>query len=123
MTGVGVVLAGGLGALVRYLVDGAVQERWDGAFPLGTFIVNLSGSLVLGVVVGVFLAHTSWPDSARLVAGTGFIGAYTTFSTFTFESFRLLREGARAYAVANLAGSLVAGFLAAAAGLWLGGRI
>jgi fluoride exporter len=123
MTGIGVLVLGGLGALCRYLVDGAVQERWEGAFPLGTFVVNLSGSLVLGAVVGAFLAHGSWPDSARLAVGTGFVGSYTTFSTFTFESFRLVREGARRYAVANLLGSLVAGGAAAAMGLWLGQRI
>ena len=123
MTGLGVLVLGGVGALCRYVVDGAVQERWDGAFPFGTFVVNLSGSFALGVVVGAFLTHASWPESTRLMVGTGFVGAYTTFSTLTFESFRLLREGARLYALANLAGSLVAGGIAAALGLWLGERI
>jgi len=121
LIGLLVFACGAAGAACRYLVDGAVQERFDGAFPLGTFVVNMSGSLALGVVVGFFLHHTSAPIEVRVAVGTGFIGAYTTFSTWMLETLSLLRERARLYALANLLGSLAAGMLAAFLGLWLGG--
>lgn len=121
----GVVVAGGAGAALRYLVDGLVQDRFDGAFPLGTFVVNVSGSLALGVVTGFFLSHASAPDSVsesvRVVLGVGFLGAYTTFSTWMLETYNLLRDGAWSYALGNLVGSAMVGLTAAWAGLWLGG--
>ena len=116
----GVFFAGSLGAAARYLVDGLVQKRWNGAFPLGTLTVNLSGALLLGGLTGYLLTHSTAPPALRAVAGTGFVGAYTTFSTLTFESFRLLREGSRGYAAWNMLGSVGAGMLLAALGLLLG---
>jgi CrcB protein len=112
------VAAGAIGAPLRYLVDGAVQDRTEGAFPWGTFVVNASGSLLLGFVTGLTLYH-AFPDTPRIVLGTGFLGAYTTFSTFGFETVRLLEEGAIAEAFRNALGTLITGAAAAAVGLAL----
>ncbi len=112
----GLLLAGALGAPARYLVDGLVQDRSEGLFPLGTFVVNVTGSLLLGLVTGAALYH-GFPATPKIWVGAGFCGAYTTFSTFTFETVRLLEEDAAAAAFLNVAASLVAGTSAAAAGL------
>lgn len=119
----GVVVAGGLGAALRYIVDGLVQERWEDAFPAGTFAVNLSGAFALGVVTGFVVGHPPISPAVAAVAGTGFVGAYTTFSTWMYESLRLLREGGPRYAALNLLGSTAAGLLLASLGLWIGGRL
>ncbi|MGZ4140482.1 MAG: fluoride efflux transporter CrcB [Actinomycetota bacterium] len=114
--------AGALGAVCRYLLDGALQQRWRGAFPIGTFAINVSGSLLLGILTGVYMAHGGASPDAKAIAGTGFVGAYTTFSTLTFESLQLLREGSAREALTNLFGSVVVGLGAALAGIWLGQR-
>jgi CrcB protein len=88
----GVAVAGAVGAPCRYLLDGFVQDRTEGVFPWGTFVVNISGSLLLGFLTGLALYH-AFGGAPRVWLGTGFCGAYTTFSTFTFESVRLLEEG------------------------------
>src|SRR5437016_12527323 len=115
---VGFVAAGAIGAPLRYLVDGAVQDRSAGVFPWGTFVVNVSGSLILGFVTGLGLYH-AFPDTPRVLLGTGFCGAYTTFSAFSFETVRLLEQGAIADAFRNALGTLVTCAAAAAAGLAL----
>lgn len=112
------VAAAAVGAPLRYVVDGAVQDRVSGAFPWGTLVVNVSGSLLFGFVTGLALYH-AFPETPRVVLGTGFCGAYTTFSTFGFETVRLLEEGATVDALRNALGTLVAGGAAAAAGLAL----
>jgi CrcB protein len=112
------LVAAGLGATARYLLDGWVQDRTGGAFPWGTFAVNVSGCLLLGVLVGLGLHH-DLSGTVRAVAGTGGLGAYTTFSTFTFETVRLVEDGAVDAAVRNAAASLVVGLAAASAGLAL----
>lgn len=115
----GVSLAGAFGAWVRYTVDGAISQRAGGAFPWGTFLINVSGSLLLGFLFTIFterLAVAPWLRSSITV---GFIGAYTTFSTWTLESVRLLEDRAYALAFANLAGSLVVGVAAVYAGIIL----
>jgi CrcB protein len=108
------VVAGAFGALARYIIDGAVQDRVEGVFPWGTFVINVSGSLVLGLLVGLRLYH-GLPDAPVAVLGVGFCGAFTTFSTFTYETIRLVEDGARVDALmnvlANAAGSLLAGGL------------
>jgi CrcB protein len=85
-------------------------------FPWGTLVINVSGSLLLGVITGLALHH-GLSASDKIVVGTGFCGAYTTFSTFSFETVRLVEEGALAEAFRNAAGTLMAGAAAAAAGL------
>ncbi len=110
-----VALGALVGAPARYLTDRAVQSRHDSAFPWGTLIVNVVASLVLGVLVGA----AARPQVAALV-GTGFCGALSTYSTFSYETIGLTGEGARLYAVANVALSLVAGIGAAALGVSVG---
>jgi len=113
---IGLVVAGAIGAPTRYLLDGFVQDRTEGAFPWGTFLVNMSGSLILGLITGAALYH-AFPSTPKIWLGTGFCGAYTTFSTFTFETIRLIEERATGAAFRNVALSLVIGTAAAAAGL------
>lgn len=112
----GLVIAGAVGAPARYLLDGFVQDRTNGAFPWGTFAINVTGSLLLGLITGAALYH-AFPSTPKIWLGTGFCGAYTTFSTFTYETVRLLEEGAMADAFANAIASLLTGAGAAAAGL------
>jgi CrcB protein len=114
--------AGGLGAAARYLVDGWVQTRVDRPLPVGTFVVNVSGSFVLGVLAGLVVAHGLSPD-AKLIAGTGFLGGYTTFSTLAYETVQLAGDGSRRPALANVALSVAAGVAAAAAGLLVTGAL
>ncbi|HET6794825.1 MAG TPA: fluoride efflux transporter CrcB [Acidimicrobiales bacterium] len=118
----GVVAAGAVGAPCRYLVDSWVTDRTAGSFPWGTLAVNLSGSVVLGFLTGLVLFH-AFSDAPRLVVGTGFCGAYTTFSTFGFETVRLIEEGALLEAAENVVVSVIGGLAGAAAGLALAGLV
>ena len=115
---VGFVIAAAVGAPLRYLVDVAIAERAEGVFPWGTFAVNASGSLLLGVLTGLGLYH-AFPKVPKVILGTGFCGAYTTFSTFTYETVELLEEGAVNEAARNAFGTLLVGAGAAALGLAL----
>lgn len=110
-----VLLGGAIGAPLRYLTDLFVQSRHDSVFPWGTFTVNVLGSLILGVTAAavVALAPPTW---VLALVGTGFCGALTTFSTFGFETIRLLEEGSVLTAVGNCAASLVVGLGACAGG-------
>jgi fluoride exporter len=110
------VAAAAVGAPLRYLVDGYVGDRVEGAFPWGTFVINASGSLLLGLLSGLALYH-AFPKTPKVILGTGFCGAYTTFSTFTFETVRLVEEGALDEAIRNALGTLVTCAGAAALGL------
>lgn len=115
---VAVVVAGALGAPARYLIDGYVQHLTVGAFPWGTFAVNISGSFVLGLITGLARYH-GLGDLPRAALGPGLCGAFTTFSTFTFGTIRLTEEGAAEEAVKNVGFSLACGLAAAGAGLAL----
>jgi fluoride exporter len=112
------LVAGGavVGAPLRYLTDRAVQSRHDSVFPWGTFVVNVCGCLVLGLLTGAVSAGAAGPHF-QLLLGTGLCGALTTYSTFSYETLRLTETGAGLYAAANVAGSLVAGLGAAFAGV------
>ena len=115
-------LAAGLGAVCRYLLDQLVQHLHDQEFPWGTFVINVSGSLLLGLLTG-WAAHSGLPRAAVAVVGVGLLGGYTTWSTYLWETFTLAESGARVQATLNLVGSLAVGLLAAAAGLGLGALI
>jgi fluoride exporter len=114
----GVGLLGGVGAIGRFLLDGAVAGRVGREFPYGTLAVNVSGSFVLGVLVGGALS-----DDAYRLAGTGLVGAFTTFSTWTLESHRLGEGGDLGRGIANFAVSLLLGVSAAWAGRHLGAAL
>lgn len=118
MTLLALALAGGLGAVARFVVDGAARERWGTRFPYGVLAVNVSGSLLLGLVAGLVL-FAGAPGELRLVVGAGFCGGYTTFSTTSVDTVRLVQQGAFAAATANALGTLVLSLLAGAAGLLL----
>jgi CrcB protein len=115
-----VALAGALGSLARYGVHGLVQSRTASQFPYGTVVVNLTGSFVLGVVVGL-VTYQGLDADVRTVVGTGFIGAYTTFSSFEYETFGLLEDRATPAALGNALGSVALGLVAATAGFVLAG--
>ncbi len=120
MTVLLVFLGGTVGAPARYLLDRAVQRRHGGVFPWGTLTVNVTGCLILGLLTG---AAQELPKDLVVLAGTGICGAFTTFSTFSFETTRLLEEGALPQAGLNALVSLVLGAAAAAAGFALGGAL
>jgi fluoride exporter len=113
---IGVGLLGGAGAIARFVLDGAVSRAAAGSFPLGTLTVNLLGAFALGVLAGAGVAG----DASRLAA-TGFIGAFTTFSTWALESHRLSEDGELGLGWLNLLGSLAAGLAAAWLGRTIGG--
>jgi CrcB protein len=114
----GVILIGGAGAVLRFLVDGAVGSRLGRDFPFGTLVVNISGAAVLGLLTGLALG-----DHEALLAGTAAVGSYTTFSTWMFETERLAEERAVKGAVANVVVSLALGIAAAFAGKAIGARL
>jgi CrcB protein len=114
---VAVAAGGALGAACRYVVDYAVSQRLVGVFPWGTWTVNITGSLLLGALVGV-AGGAGDPPLWQVAATSGFCGAYTTFSTFTYETLQLVERRAWWPALWNLA-SVVAGVVAAALGWWL----
>ncbi|XVQ15477.1 fluoride efflux transporter CrcB [Spirillospora sp. CA-255316] len=109
-----VALGAAVGAPLRYLADRMVQARHDGLFPWGTFTVNVCGSALLGLLSALPARH-----GTMALAGTGFCGALTTYSTFGFETVRLAQDGARTHAVLNAAASIGAGLGAAYCGMAL----
>jgi CrcB protein len=111
----GVVLIGGCGAVLRFVVDTAIGTRVGREFPYGTLAVNVSGALVLGLLSGLTL-----DDHTALLAGTAAVGSYTTFSTWMLEAQRLDEERQHRASAANIVGSVVLGLAAAAAGRWMG---
>jgi CrcB protein len=113
---VGVSVAGAIGAPARYVVERAVTSRRAGTFPLGTLVVNVSGSLVLGIIAGAALYH-GFGGAPRAWLGTGFCGAYTTFSTFGLETVSLAERGEQRVATTYAVASTVIGCAAAALGL------
>ncbi|HXY64066.1 MAG TPA: fluoride efflux transporter CrcB [Mycobacterium sp.] len=114
----GVLVAGGIGAVLRFLVDGAVARRAARSFPLGTLTVNITGAALLGLIGGLALSR-----HAALLADTAFIGSYTTFSTWMLETQRLGEERQVRHAVTNLVASIVFGIAAALLGQWIAARL
>ena len=116
MRGVWVGVAGFFGAVSRYWLDGVVSRLTGGGFPWGTLVVNLSGCFLVGLLTTVLTERLLPHPTVRIAVTVGFVGAYTTFSTFAYESLRQLQDGALGLAAANVAGSVVLGVLAA----WVG---
>jgi CrcB protein len=119
MTIVGIGIAGAAGTLARYWLDGAISRR-VGGFPWGTFVVNVTGSFLLGLAFTALAERTTAEPWLRSALTVGFLGAYTTFSTLSLESYRLVEDGSYALAFANTVGSVAAGLLAVYAGVALG---
>ena len=115
-----IAVGGAAGAVSRYLVDVLVSERFGGAFPFGTLTVNLTGAFVAGLLFALAIERSVLPADIRGPVMIGFLGAYTTFSTWMLESWRLIEDGALALAIGNLAGSLVLGVVAVVIGLAVG---
>ena len=114
-------VAGFVGAIARYGIDGLIVQRSAGSFPWDTFVINISGSFVLGLLFAVLVegrvAVAPW---IRTAATVGLIGAYTTFSTLTLETFRLVEDGSYLLGIANAVGSLTIGLVALYVGVVLG---
>ena len=120
MTLVLVGAGGAFGAISRYLVDGWVASATGGGFPWGTLVVNVSGSFVLGLLFAASVERGVLSPDIRAPILVGFIGAYTTFSTLTLETWRLVEDGSYVPAIANMGGSLILGLVAVVAGLMIG---
>ncbi len=118
-TALAIAAFGAAGALSRHLLDSFVNRHWGDAFPWGTFAVNVSGSFVLGALVGLFATRLDVPFWLQAGATVGFLGAFTTFSTYMLQIYRSTATGHLAIAFANAFGSLAAGVLALYAGILL----
>lgn len=112
--------AGAIGALARYLLGRFIAERVASQFPLGTFVINISGAFIIGLL-SALLSHKLISPVAQLTLATGFLGGYTTFSTMNWEGTQLARSGSLRVSMLYLGGSLFCGLVAAALGLALGG--
>jgi CrcB protein len=116
--GLAVAAAAAVGAMARYLVDQVIQHQHDMTFPWGTFVINVVGSFVLGLVTGL-ASHHGLPKVPTTVIGVGICGGFTTWSTYCWETLALAETGSLAEASLNVLGSVAVGFGAAAAGLAL----
>ncbi len=117
---VAVAVGGAFGAVARFAIDGWVSERTSGIFPWGTLVINLSGAFLLGLLATLAIDRSVLSPDIRPIAMIGFLGAYTTFSTWMLDCWRLLEEGAWALAAANLVGSVLLGLVAVGLGVALG---
>lgn len=115
----GMCVAGGVGASARFAVDGLIKDRFRPPFPVATTAINVTGSLILGILTGA-AAQVGLPREWLLIAGGGLLGGYTTFSTASFETIRLAQERRYVVAVANGVGMLLLAVAAAGLGLWIG---
>jgi CrcB protein len=111
-----VLLGGGAGSLTRYLIGTAIAERIGGRFPVGTLVVNVTGSFLIGFLMTLFIERLQPHPNWRLLLVTGFLGGYTTFSTFEYETFRAVQEGGKWIGLLNVLGSVALGYVA----VWVG---
>jgi len=109
-------LGGFVGAIARFWVGVYIANRMGTRFPYGTFVINISGSFIIGLVITVLAERSSLSPNWRYLIPIGFVGAYTTFSTFEFETLRAIQDGQIAIGMLNVFGSVIAGFIA----VWLG---
>jgi CrcB protein len=113
-------VGGFLGAIARYLIGGLIMSSGRFIFPVGTLIINVSGSLLLGLLYGISARHLGPDSSWRIFIGVGFMGAYTTFSTFSYETMHLLENGSFLLACLNILASVIVSLLAVYLGLLFG---
>ena len=109
-------IGGFFGAVCRYMVALWIGQKWGRTFPLGTFVVNISGSFLIGLLMSFFTEKFMVSPQVRLFLVVGFLGAYTTFSTFEYETGNLLKDGEWSIALANVILSVIAGFVALKSG-------
>ncbi|HET7724304.1 MAG TPA: fluoride efflux transporter CrcB [Propionibacteriaceae bacterium] len=112
-------VCGGLGAVARFVVDGLIRGRVRSIGSIGTIVINVTGAIALGIIAGLVAAHVAQPDW-QLVIGTGFLGGYTTFSTTSFETVRLVQQGRIGLAVGLGLAQLALALAGAAGGFALG---
>lgn len=112
-----IAIAGALGALSRYGISGLSYRIFGGNFPYGTFIVNIIGCLLLGFIMRTSTATTLIPETWRIPIAVGFLGALTTFSTFSYETIKLIESGSILFSLLNIAANLIIGLLATIAGI------
>lgn len=111
-----VMAGGGVGSLVRYLISVAITNRFSGQFPLWTFIINITGSFLIGLLMTLLTERFPMYPNLRLLLVVGFLGGYTTFSSFEYETFQLTRTGGHWIALAYVVSSVIVGFFS----VWLG---
>ena len=114
-----VLVGGGVGALARYVLGTEIAARVGGRFPLGTLVINVTGSFLIGLLMTLFTERFQPHPNWRLLLVVGVLGGYTTFSTFEYETFRAVQEGSKWIGMLNAVGSVVLGYIA----VWLGAAI
>ena len=111
-----VFLGGGLGSLTRYVAGTAIMVRYGGLFPLGTMVINVTGSFLIGLLMTLFTERWHLDPYWRMALVVGFLGGYTTFSSFEYETYRAVRDGGQWLGLLNVTGSVLLGYLA----VWTG---
>jgi len=111
-----VFVGGGAGALIRYIAGTAIMQRFGGSFPLGTLTVNVTGCFIIGVLMTILTERFEFSPNWRFLLVVGFLGGYTTFSSFEYETLQAVRQGAWGSGILNVVASVVAGYVA----VWLG---
>jgi fluoride exporter len=111
-----VMLGGGIGSALRFVINTYVTRLYGGLFPMGTFLINVTGSFLIGILMTIFVSRPDIPANWRIFCVTGMLGGYTTFSSFEWETFATMRSGAVLVAVSNVTLSVLLGFV----GVWLG---
>ena len=114
-----VLVGGGVGALARYVLGTEIAARVGGRFPLGTLVINVTGSFLIGLLMTLFTERFQPHPNWRLLLVVGVLGGYTTFSTFEYETLRAVQEGSKWAGMLNAVGSVVLGYIA----VWLGAAI
>jgi CrcB protein len=117
-----VMVGGAAGSLARYLAGTAIMGRFGGRFPLGTLIVNVSGSFLIGLLMTLFTERWQPHPQWRLLLVVGFLGGYTTFSSFEYETYQAVREGGKWIGALNVVASVLFGYIAVWMGSALAGR-
>jgi CrcB protein len=112
-----VLLGGGVGSVARYVLSSAIMRSFGGTFPLGTFAINVTGSFLIGILMTLFAERLQPHPNWRLLLVVGFLGGYTTFSSFEYETYQAVRQGAPWSGLLNVLGSVVAGYLAVMLGV------
>jgi fluoride exporter len=114
-----VLVGGGVGAVARYALGTAISTRFGGRFPMGTMVINVTGSFLIGLLMVLITERLQPHPNWRLLLVVGFLGGYTTFSSFEFETYQAIRDGGHWIAAAYVMGSVLLGYV----GVWIGAAI